>query len=146
MQSMGRSLGSLSLVAIFLFLAGASGDWQQSASAAQTAWSGRAVRAVLASRQGSDFRYFPHAVSTAQCAIPFVFRSVKGTCSTQTSVRHGYSGQIHVVFKEWWPWRAFHYSGAPRRTLHHWWMFDLLSSGKVTFVKDRGDFPPNFAR
>jgi hypothetical protein len=133
----------LTLPPALLLLAGGS---QQLASAARTPWSSRAIHTVLVSRQGSDFRYFPHFVGTARCAIPFAFRSVKGTCSTQASVRRGYSGQILVVFKERWRWRAFHYSGAPRRALHHSWTFDLLPSGKVTFVKDGGDFPPNFAR
>jgi hypothetical protein len=133
------------LVLALLALEGAFGYGRQHASAASTSGGNRAVRLVLASRQGRDFRYFPHSVGTARCSIPFVFRSVEGTCRTQAFARQGYSGQILVVFKERWAWRAFHHAGAPRRTLHHWWLFDLLPSGTVTFVKDGGDFPPNFA-
>jgi hypothetical protein len=123
----------------------AAGGWQASASAAPAPRTSNGISTVLASRQGSDFRYFPHFVGTAHCAIPFVFRSVQGTCSTLVSVRRGYSGRRLVTFKERWLWRAFHYSGAPRRTLRHWWVFDVLPSGRVIFVKHGGDFPPNFA-
>ena len=58
-------------------------------------------------------------------------RRVVGACSTRVTVRRGNSGQISVNFNERWRWRAFHYSGAPRRALHHHWVFDVLSSGKV---------------
>ncbi|HLY85162.1 MAG TPA: hypothetical protein VKO84_01430 [Gaiellaceae bacterium] len=74
-----------------------------------------------------------------------MFRSVAGTCTTGVAPRPGYSGQIWVVFTERWPWREFHYSGAPQRTLHHRWVFDLRPSGRVQ-VRQSGDFPPNDAR
>jgi hypothetical protein len=124
-------------------LAAASGYVQQPASAGRGSY---AIRMVLASRQGSDFRYFPHSVGTARCAIPFVFRTVRGTCSTRVVPRRGFSGQVFVIFTEHWPWRAFHYTGAPRRRLHHRWVFDLLPSGKVVLARQAGDFPPNYAR
>ena len=135
-------------VVAVLALAGASGHWLQRASAARAAGGNRAVHAVLAwaSPQGSGLRYFPHHVGSARCAIPFVFRTVKGTCSTRVAVRRGFSGQVFVNFSERWPWRAFHYSGTPRRPLQHHWVFDLLPSGKVVLARQTGDFPPNFAR
>jgi hypothetical protein len=132
------------LVVIGLGLAGF-GALQQSASAARTSPS-YAIRMVLASRQGTDFRYFPRYVGTARCAIPFVFRSVKGTCSTRVTPRFGFSGQVLVNFSEQWSWRTFHYSGTPRGTLRHHWVFDLLPSGKVILARQTGDFPPNYAR
>jgi hypothetical protein len=124
----------------------ASGYRGHSASAAPGAPDGYAIRAVLASRQGRDLRYFQHYVGTARCAIPFVFRSVQGTCTTRVAPRPGYSGQIFVNFGERWSWRTFHYSGTPRGTLHHHWVFDLLPSEKVVLVRQTGDFPPNYAR
>jgi hypothetical protein len=128
-----------------LALGGASGHLRP-ATAARAAKVGHAVQAVLASPQGSGFGYFPHRAGTAPCAIPLVFRSVRGTCSTRVAARPGFSGQILVNFSERWPWRAFHYSSAPRRRLHHHWVFDLLPSGKVVLAAQTGDFPPNFAR
>jgi hypothetical protein len=136
----------LVLAVALLSLGGATGYWRQPASAAQTGRGSYAIRAVLASRQGSEFRYFPHSVGTARCAIPFVFRSVKGTCSTRVAALTGFSGQVLVNFSERWPWREFHYANAPRRPLHHRWVFDLLPSGKVVLARQTGDFPPNFAR
>jgi hypothetical protein len=135
----------LPAVALLVF-GGASGYVLRPASAARTARGNYAIRAVLASRQGSGFRYFPRHPGTARCAIPFVFRSVKGTCSTRVAARRGFSGQVFVNFSERWPWRAFHYSGTPRRPLHHHWVFDLLPSGKVVLAVQTGDFPPNLAR
>lgn len=100
---------------------------------------------MLVSPQGQAFRFFPHYVATARCGIPFVMRRVVGACSTRVTVRRGNSGQISVNFNERWRWRAFHYSGAPRRALHHRWVFDVLSSGKVILARQSGDFPPNVA-
>jgi hypothetical protein len=120
------------------------GGLQQSASAAPTP--SYAIRMVLASRQGTDFSYFPHYVGTDRCAIPFVFRSVKGTCSTRVTPRPGFRGQVLVNFSERWPWREFHYGGTARGPLHHHWVFDLLPSGTVALVGQTGDFPPNYAR
>jgi hypothetical protein len=133
------------LVGALLALGGACAHWQQPASAAPRALGTDAVRTVMTSRQGSDFRYFPHSVGTARCSIPFVFRTVRGTCSTRVVARPGNSGQVLVTFAERWPWREFHYARTPRRTLHHAWIFDLLPGGKVVFVRQTGDFPPNFA-
>jgi len=115
-------------------------------SAARAARGDRAIRAVLASGPGGGFRYFPHHAGTARCAIPFVFRTVEGTCTTRVAVRRGFSGQTFVNLSERWPWRRFHYSGTPRRRLHHHWVFDLLPSGKVVLARQTGDFPPNLAR
>ena len=115
-------------------------------SAARTARGDHAIRAVLASAPGSGFRYFPHHARTARCAIPFVFRTVEGTCTTRVAVRPGFSGETFVNLSECWPWREFHYSGTPRRRLHHHWVFDLLPSGKVVLARQTGDFPPNLAR
>jgi hypothetical protein len=143
---MCKSVRATTALMALLLLGGAAGYPQESASASPTASNSHAIRAVLASRQGSEFRYFPHSAGTARCAIPFVFRRVKGICSTQAFTREANSGQILVVFTERWPWREFHYSGAPRRPLHHSWTFDLLPSGRVVFVKSTGDFPPNLAR
>lgn len=137
----------ISLLVVGLVAVGvATGYSGQSASAARTARGSYALRKVLDSRQGSDFRYFQHYVGTARCAIPFVFRSIEGTCTTRVAPRPGFSGQIFVNFSEHWPWSKFHYSGTPRGTLHHHWVFDLLESGKVAFVRQAGDFPPNYAR
>lgn len=119
----------------------------QSVAWADSLPGGAAIHTVLASRLGGDFRYFPHYVGSARCGIPFVWgRRIKGTCTTQVAPRRGHGGQTLVTFSERWPWREFHYSGAPRRTLHHHWVFDLLPSGKIVFVHQTGDFPPNFAR
>jgi hypothetical protein len=139
---LGISLLALGVVAVGV----AAGYRGQSASAARTARGSYAIRTVLASRQGSEFRYFQHYVGTARCAIPFVFRSVQGTCTTRVAPRPGFSGQIFINLSERWPWRKFHYSGTPRRPLHHHWVFDLLPSEKVVFVRQTGDFPPNYAR
>jgi hypothetical protein len=134
------------LVFALLGVGAASVEWLQPASAAQAARSSRAIRTVLASRHGSDFRYFPHYVGTARCTIPFAMtRGIKGTCSSRVSPRRGYSGQTTVTLYERWPWHAFHHSGTPRRTLHHRWVFVVLPSGKVIFVRQGGDFAPNFA-
>jgi hypothetical protein len=141
-----RRLLLVALVVVgLLVLAAAVGQMQQPASAAPGAAARRIVAAVLATRQGSDFRYFPHQVGTSRCGIPFVWHRLKGTCSTQVTARRGNSGQILVTFRERWAWRAFHYSGAARRTLHHRWVFDVLPSAKVIFLTQSGDFPPNFA-
>jgi hypothetical protein len=107
-------------------------------SAARAARGDHAIRAVLASPQGSGFRYFPHHAGTAVCAIPFVFRTVESTCHTR--------GQTFMNRSERWPWRKFHYSDTPRRRLHQHWVFDLLPSGKVFLARQTGDFPPNLAR
>jgi hypothetical protein len=115
-------------------------------SAARAARGDRAIRAVLASPQGSGFRYFPHHAGSARCTIPFVFRTVEGTCTTRVAVRPSFNGQTFVNLSERWPWRKFHYSDTPRRRLHHHWVFDLLPSGKVVLVRQAGDFPPNLAR
>ena len=130
----------------FLVLLGGSGLSQRAAFAARTSPGSSAVRHVLASRAASTFRYFPHQDGSGRCAIPFVFRSVEGTCTTRVALRPGFSGQTFVNFSERWPWRKFHYSGTPRRPLHHHWVFDLLPSGKVVFARQTGDFPPNYAR
>lgn len=131
------------LVALGTAIAGS----QQTAGAAQVDWQSNAIQTVLASQQGSDFRYFPHSARTASCALPFEFRIVKGTCTSKASLRPANnSGEVWVTLTERWRWKAFHYSGAPRRMLHHWWLFAVSQSGKVTFIKHRGDFPPNFAR
>jgi hypothetical protein len=111
-------------------------------SAARAARGDHAIRAVLASPQGSGFRYFPHHAGTARCAIPYVFRFVEGTCTTRVAVRPGFSGQTFVNLSARWPWRKFHYSGTPRRRLHHHSVFDLLPSGKVLLAGQTGDFPP----
>lgn len=134
------------LLLAVLALAGASADLLGPAAAARPAPGTAAIRAVLASRAGSGFRYFPRRPGTARCAIPFVFRSVQGTCSTRVAARPGFSGQVFVNLSERWRWRAFHYSGTPRGMLHHHWVFDLLPSGKVVFARQTGDFPPNLAR
>jgi hypothetical protein len=106
-----------------------------------------AIQAVLASTVGRPFRYFPHSVGTARCAIPFVFgSSIKGTCTTGVASADPNGGLIQVSFTERWPWHKFHYSGTPRRPLHHRWVFDLLPSGKVVLARQTGDFPPNYAR
>jgi hypothetical protein len=131
----------LLLLLVLLALGGASVS-----SAARAAGADRAIRAVLASPQGSGFRYFPHHVGTARCAIPFVFRTIEGICTTRVAVRRGFSGQTFVNLSERWPWRKFHYSDTPRRPLHHHWVFDLLPSGKVVLARQTGDFPPNLAR
>jgi hypothetical protein len=130
----------------FLVLAGGSGHWQRPALAARTSPGSYAVGRVLASREASTLRYFPHQDGSGRCAIPFVFRTVEGTCTTRVVARPGDSGRAQVNFSERWPWREFHYSGTPRGTLHHHWVFDLLPSGKVIFVRQTGDFPPNSAR
>jgi hypothetical protein len=130
----------------FLALEGGSGLWQRAASAARTSPGSHAVGRVLASHEASAFRYFPHQDGSGRCAIPFVFRSVEGTCTTRVAPRPGFSGQVFVNFSEQWAWRKFHYSGTPRRTLRHHWAFDLLPSGNVVFVRQTGDFPPNDAR
>lgn len=136
----------LSLLLVGLGAVGiATGYSGQSASAGRTARGSYALRKVLTSHQGSDFRYFQHYVGTAHCAIPFVFRSVHGTCTTRVLPRPGFSGQTFIVLSEQWPWRRFHYSGRPRGTLHHHWVFDLLPSQTVVFVTQTGDFPPNYA-
>src|SRR5690242_16614139 len=122
------------MVMAVLLTLGAVSRYSPSASAAPMARGGYAVRAVLASRQGSDFGYFPRSVGTARCAIPFVFRSIEGKCTTRVVTRPGFSGQIFVNFSERWPWRKFRYSGTPRGTLHHHWVFDLLPSGKVVLA------------
>lgn len=115
-------------------------------AAASTAPGAYAVRAVLASPQGSSFAYFPRRSGAASCGIPFVFRRIEGTCSVRVAPRRGFSGQVLVNLAERWPWHAFHYSGTPRGPLHHHWVFDLLPSGKVVFLRQAGDFPPNDAR
>jgi hypothetical protein len=143
---MGSRLWFAMLVVVLLVLGDASGYWQQSASAARTARRGYAIRAVLASRQGSEFHYFPHSVGTVRCAIPFGFRTVKGTCSARVAPLPGNSGQVIVNLSERWPWRVFHYTGTPRGPLHHHWVFDLLPSGKIMLARQTGDFPPNYAR
>lgn len=127
---------------------GASCFWQQTATAAAPpAPGGAAIRAVLASTLGRDFRYVPHSAGTRRCAIPFVFgRSIEGTCTTGVTGAGPDGGQIQVSFTERWPWRKFHYSGTPRRPLHHRWVFNLLPGGKVVLAKQTGDFPPNYAR
>src|SRR4051812_2396792 len=73
-----------------------------------------ALHTVLASKQGAGFDYFPRHVGTSACRIPFVFRSVKGTCTVRVAARRGYSGQTFVNLSERWRWRDFHYSGTPR--------------------------------
>jgi hypothetical protein len=141
-----RTRFRLLLLVVGLLVLGSSGSSQLPASAASTTSSGYAVRAVLASRQGNEFQYFPHRVGTARCTIPFgMTRGVKARCSSRAFVRDPNSGQVFVNFSEHWAWRAFHYSGTPRRRLHHRWVFDLLPSGKVVFVRQAGDFPPNFS-
>lgn len=120
--------------------------WQRSALAARTSLSSYAVQRVLAAREASAFRYFPHRDGTARCAIPFVFRRVRGICTTRVTPRPGFSGQTFVNFSEHWRWRAFHYSGTSRGPLHHHWVFDLLPLGKVVLARQTGDFPPNYAR
>jgi hypothetical protein len=140
---------SLALAVLFALLGLAFAGFgysQQSASAAGTPRGSYAIGRVLASRQGSDFSYFPRYVGTTRCGIPLVFRSVKGTCSTRVAPRFGFSGQVLVNFSERWPWREFHYSGTPRGPLHHHWVFDLLPTGKVVLAGQTGDFPPNYAR
>ena len=136
-SSVRKRISVAGLVAVGLFVFGAP------ASA-----SGRdgAISAVLASQQGAAFRYFPHHAGTGPCAIPFVFRRIEGTCTTRVAARAGFGGQVLVNFSERWPWREFHYSGTPRRRLHHHWVFDVLPSGKVVLVRQTGDFPPNDAR
>ena len=107
-----------------------------------------AIARVQASKVGADFRFFPNGRQTnSGCLIPGPgqSRGIKGTCTTRTSPHGANSGQTLVTFSERWPWRAFHHQGAPRRTLHHRWVFDVLPSEKVTFLIQRGDFPPNFA-
>jgi hypothetical protein len=143
---MSKRLTSLIALAAFFVLVGAFVHWQPAAFAARTSPGSYALQRVLASREASTLRYFPHQDSSSHCAIPLVFRSVEGTCTTRVAPRRGYSGQIFVNLSEQWPWRKFHYSGTPRRTLHHHWVFDLLPSGKVVFVRQTGDFPPNYAR
>jgi hypothetical protein len=113
---------------------------------ASASGSNRAIRTVLASQQGRNFRYFPHHAGTRRCGIPFVLRRIEGTCTTRVAARVGFSGQVYVNFSERWPWREFHYSGTPRRRLHHHWVFDVLPSGKVVLARQTGDFPPNDAR
>ena len=115
-------------------------------AAASASGGDRVLRAVLASPQGQSFRYFGRRVGTAPCGIPLVFRRVAGTCTARVAARPGYSGQIFVNLSERWPWRSFHYSGTPRRRLHHHWVFDVLPSEKVVLVRQTGDFPPNHAR
>jgi hypothetical protein len=145
-EVMGKRLTLLIALAAFLVLVGVFGDWQRAVVAARTPPGSYAVQRVLASREASTLRYFPRQDGSSRCAIPFVFRSVEGTCTTRVAPRLGYSGQIFVNFSERWPWRKFHYSGTPRRPLHHHWVFDLLPSGKVVFARQTGDFPPNYAR
>src|SRR5579859_3133134 len=82
------------LAATALVLAGTAG------SAAGTRSGSWAVRHVLASREASALRYFPRRTGTGRCAIPFVFRSVAGTCTTGVAPRPDYSGQIWVVFTD----------------------------------------------
>ena len=129
-----------------LALAGASAYLLGPAAAARPAPGSAAIRAVLASRVGSGFGYFPRRAGSARCSIPFAYRSIEGTCSTRVAPRIGFSGQVFVNFSERWPWRAFHYSGTPRGPLHYHWVFDLLPGGKVVLARQTGDFPPNFAR
>lgn len=120
---------------------------QQAAAAAPTPSGSAAIRAVLASRPGKPFRYFPHVVGTSRCAIPFVWgSSIRGTCTTGVTAADPSGSPVRVSFTERWPWRKFHYSGTPRRPLHHRWVFGLQSSGKVVLVSQSGDFPPNYAR
>lgn len=136
-----RKRGRFLLLLALLALAGASVS-----SAARAARGDRTIRAVLVSAPGSGFRYFPHHAGTARCAIPFVFHTVEGTCTTRVAVRRGFGGQVFVNFSERWPWRKFHYSGTPRRRLHHHWVLELLPSGKIVLARQTGDFPPNLAR
>jgi hypothetical protein len=106
-----------------------------------------AIARVQASKTGADFRFFPNGETSSACLIPGPgqSRGIKGICTTRTSPHGANSGQTLVTFSEHWPWRAFHRQGAPRRTLHHRWVFDVLPSDKVTFATQSGDFPPNFA-
>ena len=142
---MGTRLRLAMLVVALLVLAGVAAYSQQSASAARTGRGEYAIRAVLASGLGSEFRYFARSTGTARCAIPFVFRTVRGTCSIRVAPRAGFGGQVFVNLSERWSWRAFHYSGTPRGPLHHHWVFDLLPSGKVILARQTGNFPPNYA-
>jgi hypothetical protein len=143
---MRKRLTLLISIAAFFALEGGAGYWLGAAWAVQISPKSYAIRHVLASREASAFRYFPHQNGSSRCAIPFVFRSIDGTCTTRVATRPGYSGQTFVNFSERWPWRRFHYSGTPRRRLSHHWVFDLLPSGRVVFVRQTGDFPPNYAR
>jgi hypothetical protein len=143
---MAKRLPFATLLFTLLVLAGVCGYRQQSFAAARTPRGASAIGAVLASRPGSQFRYFARSEGTTRCAIPFVFRSVRGMCSVRVALRPGFSGQLFVNLSERWSWRAFHYSGTPRRPLHHHWVFDLLPSGKVILARQTGDFPPNYAR
>lgn len=106
-----------------------------------------AIARVQASKAGADFRFFPNGRTTVGCLIPGpgLSRGIKGTCTTRSFPHGANSGQTLVSFGERWSWRAFHHQGAPRRTLRHRWVFDVLPSDKVTFLAQSGDFPPNFA-
>jgi hypothetical protein len=106
-----------------------------------------AILRVQISDAGSAFGFFPSHPGAATCVIqgggPGPGLRVHGLCATRVLLRRA---AATVVFTERWPWRAFHYSGTPRRPQHHSWRFVVRPSGKVVVAANVGDFPPQFVR
>lgn len=104
-----------------------------------------AIVLVQRSRVGSGFGFFPSHVEAEPCVIhgggPAPGLRIRGVCATRVVLQ---AGRTTVVLTERWPWRAFHYSGSPRRPQHHSWRFVVSASGKVTAAGHAGDFPPQF--
>ena len=107
-----------------------------------------AVAAVLASRAGEGFGFFPHHAGRRRCRIPEGGPGrkpgISGVCTTNVRVLPGHSGQTAVVFVQTWPWRLFHYAGSVRRRQRHAWTFVVFPGGKTKVLRQGGDFPPQF--
>jgi hypothetical protein len=107
------------------------------------------IAAIISSAQGQAFGFFPNHPGRQRCLIPGGGPGpglrVKGVCLTR--VVYNFGGRPpDIEFVERWPWRGFHYAGAPRRRQSHHWQFGVTPSGKATLRKQGGDFPPQWVR
>ena len=147
------------LAALFALASVAAGCRHSSATAttatSTTAGSGgrnanALVAAVLRSSEGQALAFFPSRVGSKHCTIPEggpAGLRISGVCSARVSYRSGrFSGLPVVAFTEWWPWKSFHLSGAPRRAQYHTWAFLVHPAANVVALGEYGDFPPQNAR
>lgn len=134
--------------ALFVLCATACGS-HHAAKTSRPAAEAVVVSKVLASKQAESFGFFPHQVERRRCRIPEggpTVHRIAGECATRVRFPPGHSGQSRVLLTETWAWRAFHYSGSPKRPQHHTWRFTLLPTGRVIASGSGGDFPPQYVR